>query len=240
MWVRVDSVNLDDAESYVLDFGHWDERMKMSLPQHLKIVFTTNSNNAQFDNFISDMDSGDGNELVKGFWWHVTAVHDGTSDIIYVNGVEANKKPVDGLFNATARPLGIGSNPVDGGQYFIGGLDEIKIYNRALTADEIEKLFNNGTVGVNDEIIIQKYVNEVFPNPASTKLTVVHELPSKQDAIVNVYDVSGRQVSRTLIPKSNVSNGSFDIDVSSFKAGVYFLNINYGGKNLGSIQFVKQ
>ncbi|GLR17139.1 LamG-like jellyroll fold domain-containing protein [Portibacter lacus] len=239
MWIRVDSVNLDDAESYILDFGHWDERMKISLPQHLKVVLTTNSNNTQFDNFISDMDSGDGNELVKGFWWHVTFVHDGENDIIYVNGVEANKKPLDGLLNTTARPLAMGNNPIEGGQYFNGGLDEVKIYNRALTAEEVSKLYTNGTVGVNDNVVLQKYVKDIFPNPATTKLTVVHELPYKQDAVVNVYDVSGRQVSRTLIPRSTVANGSFDIDVIDFNAGIYFLNINYGGKNLGSIQFVK-
>ena len=72
--------------TYVIDFGHWNQRWKISLPQHLKIVWTTNSKNAQFPNFISDMDSGDGNEMVKDFWWYVTMVHDGTNDIIYVNG----------------------------------------------------------------------------------------------------------------------------------------------------------
>jgi hypothetical protein len=238
-WIRVDSVNTDDAESYVLDFGHWSERWKISLPQHLKIVFTTNSNNVQFDNFISDMDSGDGNEMVKGFWWHVTMVHDGESDIIYVNGIEANKKPVDGLLNATAMPLGFASNNVDGGQYFNGGLDEVKIYNRALTAAEVENLFNNGTVGVEDVFVLHKYVDQVFPNPASDRITVTHTLPYKQNTLVNVYDVAGRQVSRMLIPKDNVAQGSFDLDVRDLKPGIYFLNVNYGGKNLGSLRFVK-
>ncbi|MDV7392794.1 hypothetical protein RZS08_15605, partial [Arthrospira platensis SPKY1] len=30
-WIRVDQVTTD-AEAYVLDFGHWDERWKISLP----------------------------------------------------------------------------------------------------------------------------------------------------------------------------------------------------------------
>ncbi|MEZ4932396.1 MAG: LamG-like jellyroll fold domain-containing protein [Saprospiraceae bacterium] len=94
----------------------------MSLPQHLKIVWTTNSENTQFPNFISDMDSGDGNEMVIGFWWYVTMVHDGDNDLIYVNGIQANSKPASYILNTTARPLGFGNNPVDGGQYFQGGL----------------------------------------------------------------------------------------------------------------------
>lgn len=239
-WVRVDSVNTDVAESYILCFGNWNERWKVSLPQHLKVVFTTNSNNTQFDNFISDMDSGDGNEMVKGFWWHVTMVHDGENDIIYVNGIEANKKPVDGLLNSTALPLGFASNNVDGGQYFYGGLDEVKIYNRALTAEEVEKLFNNGTVGVEDHFVLQKYVDQIFPNPASDNITVAHSLPNKQDILINVYDVSGRQVSRKLLPKENVAQGSFELNVRNLKPGIYFLNVSYGGKNLGAMRFVKK
>jgi chitodextrinase len=238
-WIRVDDQNLDDPESYVLDFGHWDERWKISLPQHLKIVWTTNGNNTQFPVFISDMDSGDGNEMVKGFWWHVVMVHDGVSDIIYVNGIQANIKPVDGELNATARPFGMGSNPVDGGSYFIGGLDEVKVYNRALTDDEIAKLFTDGTVGVEDLVLVNKYINDVFPNPASNKLIVQHDLPTKQNVLINIYDVTGRQVARKHMDKSEVASGQFVINVSSFKLGTYFMNINYGGKNLGSIKFVK-
>jgi hypothetical protein len=90
------------------------QRWKISLPQHLKIVWTTNSNNAQFPNFISDMDSGDGNEMVIGFWWYVTMVHDGTDDIIYVNGQEVNANLYLANSTAPARPLGFGNNPIEG------------------------------------------------------------------------------------------------------------------------------
>ncbi len=239
-WIRVDSINIQDAESYIIDFGHWDQRLKISLPQHLKVVFTTNSKNTQFDNFISDMDSGSGNEMVKGFWWHVTMVHDGTNDLIYVNGIEANKKPVTGVLNTTSRPLGIGSNPIDGGQYFIGGLDEVKFYNRALTVDEISKLYTDGTVGVQETYIVQQYIEDVFPNPATDKIRVFHSLPSKQNVFINVYDIAGRQLGRQELSRSEIANGFFEIDVHDYKSGIYFINVNYGGKNLGSLRFVKQ
>lgn len=47
-WIRVDSTNIADAEAYIMDFGHWSQRWKISLPQHLRIVWTTNGNNIQF------------------------------------------------------------------------------------------------------------------------------------------------------------------------------------------------
>jgi chitodextrinase len=146
-WIRVDAVSTD-AEAYVLDFGHWSERWKISLPQHLKIVWTTNTTYSVSDNFIHDMDSGDGNELLLNNWWYVTMVHDGVDDIIYLDGVEVNKQPAAGTLNSTGLPLGMGSNPIDGGQYFTGALDEVKIYNKALTPEEVAALFSQGTTSV--------------------------------------------------------------------------------------------
>ena len=44
----------------------------------------------------------------------------------------------------------MGNNPIEGGQYFQGALDEVKIYNKALTAEEVMRLYASGTTGTND------------------------------------------------------------------------------------------
>ncbi len=238
-WIRVDDRNLADAEAYVMSFGHWSQRWKISLPQHLKIVWTTNSNNAQFPNFISDMDSGDGNELVLGFWWYVTLVHDGQFDIIYVNGQEVNRKPVIGKLNATARPLGIGNNPIEGGQYFIGGMDNLKIYNKALTATEIAGLFSNGTTGTDEANLVKGYIRRVFPNPSTEVLMVQHQIPSSQPMLVRVFDAQGRQFDALRLSREDVANGQFQLDVKTYPAGLYSINFVLGGKNIGSVKFMK-
>ena len=241
-WIRVDSIRISDAEAYVIDFGHWDQRWKISLPQHLKIVWTTNSKNAQFANAISDMDSKDGNELVKGIWWHVIMVHDGVNDIIYVNGVETNRKPAAGKLNSTARALCFGSNPVDGGQYFPGALDNVKIYNKALTATEANKLFRTGATPTDDQASAEllNVVKNVSPNPAKDVLTIKHAFTGDEDVLVRVMDVAGRQVDAVHFGKNAVPTGQFSLNVSSYSEGVYFLNFVQGGKSLGAVKFVKQ
>ncbi len=241
-WIRVDGRNLSDAEAYVLDFGHWNQRWKISLPQHLKIVWTTNSKNAQFPNFISDMDSGDGNELTQGFWWYVTMVHDGANDIIYVDGIEANRKPVVGTLNSTNRPLGMGNNPIEGGQYFIGALDEVKIYNKALTAAEIANLYSTGTTGTDNHLSaeLRKYIKIAYPNPATDKLYIEHALTNNQPLLLRVFDVSGRQVDAIKFDKNELPLDQFSIDVHKYQTGNYYLNFVLGGKNLGALKFYKQ
>ncbi|MCC6410355.1 MAG: T9SS type A sorting domain-containing protein [Saprospiraceae bacterium] len=240
-WIRVDDTNLADAEAYVMDFGHWDQRWKISLPQHLKIVFTTNGNNVQFANFISDMDSGDGNEMVKTFWWYVTMVHDGTSNIIYVNGQQANIKPVNTELNSTSRPLCFGNNPIEGGQYFIGALDNVKIYNKALTAGEIQQLFNTGTTGVEDLAgnLWRSLVLNVAPNPTTDRLVISHTFDGKQPLLLRVFDLQGRQVDQYNYDKNEVPADQLMLRTGNYPQGTYLLNFVLGGKNLGTMKFEK-
>ncbi|MCC6461764.1 MAG: fibronectin type III domain-containing protein [Saprospiraceae bacterium] len=240
-WIRVDDQNFDDAEAYVLDFGHWSERWKISLPQHLKIVWTTNGNNLLGPIIVSDMDSGDGNEMTKGFWWHVTMVHDGANDIVYVNGEQANIKPVTTKLNSTGLPLGMGNNPVEGGQFFIGGLDEVKIYNKALTAAEIAKLYSTGTTGTEDlNADLFRMLEAVYPNPATDRLWIKHRFEGNQALYVRVFDVEGRQVGDLRFDKNQIPDGQFAVPVSQYPTGTYFLNFVLGGKNIGSVKFDKQ
>ena len=239
-WIRVDDVNLEDPEAYVLDFGHWDERWKISLPQHRQIVWTTNSKTATIDELIVDMDSGSGNDLVIGFWWYVTMVFDGTDDIIYLDGVEVNRKPAPGTLNSTARPFIMGSDAVEGGRYFPGALDEVKIYNKALTAAEILQLYETGTTGIHDLSEVNKYVEIIYPNPTKDEVLIKHGFEANGDLLVRVFDVAGRQVGSTAFTASQMSDPTLSINVANLDGGMYNLNFVLDGKNLGSLPFVKK
>ena len=125
----------DLGEAYLLSNGGWQERWKISLPGHGKPVFTTHSGGA----CCSDLDSG--TPLALNTWTHVAMVHDGVKDIIYINGAPANEKNAAGALDKTKHPLGIGYDPIDNGGFFDGSLDDVKLFNRALSAGEIAALY---------------------------------------------------------------------------------------------------
>ena len=241
-WIRVDSTKLSDAEAYVIDFGHWDQRWKISLPQHLKIVWTTNSKNNLSNNFITDMDSGDGNEMTKGIWWHVTMVHDGVNNIVYVNGIETKRAATTGKLNSTARPLLFGSDALEGGRYFVGALDNVKIYNKALTAAEINKLFKTGTTPTDDQPSVEllAVVKGVSPNPTSDFLTIKHAFTGNEAILVRVFDLAGRQIDALSFGKNQIPTGQFSLNVSHYAQGTYLLNFVQAGKSLGALKFFKK
>jgi hypothetical protein len=56
---------------------------------------------------------------------------------MFVNGVEASNKVVGGNIKTSTGALRIGGNSV-WGEYFSGLIDEVRVYNRALTAAQIQ------------------------------------------------------------------------------------------------------
>jgi outer membrane protein assembly factor BamB len=72
--------------------------------------------------------------IQPGVWYHVVGTFDGTSKI-YVNGKLVSSQGA-GYLAYTGQSLRIGNNPTTG-FWFNGIIDEVKIYNRALSAEEI-------------------------------------------------------------------------------------------------------
>ena len=75
--------------------------------------------------------------LVLNTWTHVAVTHDGATLRMFVNGVEANSEAASGAVTTSTGVLRIGGNAY-WGEYFKGIMDEVRIYNRALTASEIQ------------------------------------------------------------------------------------------------------
>ena len=78
-----------------------------------------------------------------GKWYHIAAVWDGEEHHLYLNGVEEHS--VKGIFKASRdEPLRIGAKGAANTKraFFAGTIDELRIYDRALSADEIAALFH--------------------------------------------------------------------------------------------------
>jgi hypothetical protein len=76
-------------------------------------------------------------------WYHATATYDGTRMRLYLNGVAVGSIVKTGAIStSTSVPTNIGRNP-NGSNYMHGVIDDVRIYNRALTAAEIASVMSN-------------------------------------------------------------------------------------------------
>lgn len=79
-----------------------------------------------------------------GIWQHLACTYNGTNLMIYVNGILSNSAAYSLSMKKLGHSLIIGSDNVS--QYYQGSLDEIKVFNKALTADEILSQYQSSTL----------------------------------------------------------------------------------------------
>ena len=70
-------------------------------------------------------------------WTHLALTYDGTALRLYVNGVQVSTQAISGNLVTSTNPLQIGSDSLYG-QYFTGMIDEVRIYNAALSQTQIQ------------------------------------------------------------------------------------------------------
>jgi len=86
-------------------------------------------------------------------WTHLVGTYDGTASRIYVNTELDAEKEMSGNIDANvAEGVVIGHFYGNDGRWFHGLIDEVAIYNRAISADEIGDMYTGGSMAsVNPE-----------------------------------------------------------------------------------------
>ncbi len=82
----------------------------------------------------------DTSTYTPGQWYHLALTYDGTTSRFYKNGVFINSAAVTLSLVNTYASIGRYS----GGEYFPGLIDDVRVYNRQLSDEEVERLYNLG------------------------------------------------------------------------------------------------
>jgi hypothetical protein len=90
--------------------------------------------------------------LVPGQWYYVVGVYDGSSSKLYVDGIEKDSITTcsGNIIPAIGQSTFIGSGHATARNYFDGLIDEVVIYDRALSAAEIMDIYQTGLAGQSD------------------------------------------------------------------------------------------
>jgi hypothetical protein len=77
----------------------------------------------------------------EGVWHHAVATCDGKRMTVYVNGQVEAFSYVPGPIDGSNFPLRIGANAYDTNRHFVGWIDEVALWDRALSAEEVQSLY---------------------------------------------------------------------------------------------------
>jgi len=125
----------------------------------------------------------------EGVWYFVVGVaENGGTMRLYVNGTEEGTSVSMENLWADGDRWYIGSNAATGGlyAYFDGTLDDVRIYNRTLSADEIERLYK---LGVGTKVGVPPSGGTLGSGEFSG--LVGHWTFDGKDMVSNIVDVSG-------------------------------------------------
>jgi Concanavalin A-like lectin/glucanases superfamily len=89
------------------------------------------------------------NPLVAGVWTHLAVTFDYQAEVyeLYVNGLLAAAATAPRTSPTQALRLGGGTSDFGQNFFFNGVMDEVAVYNRALSAGEIQGIFEAGSAG---------------------------------------------------------------------------------------------
>lgn len=152
-------------------------------------------------------------------WQHIVLVSDGNYSRLYIDGELTDSKNTSGFQESSASLL-IGKD--ENNNYFKGMIDDVHIYNCALSNTQVSSLYNQeqASVATSREESSDTYF-KVFPNPAKDKVTIVNTASFKGDMEVTVLNSSGLQIGSYHFSNQDV----MDVDVSNYIQGIYFFVI---------------
>ncbi|MEI6222441.1 MAG: LamG-like jellyroll fold domain-containing protein [bacterium] len=125
-----------------------------------------------------------------GTWYHVVGTYDGTSIRLYVNGIQERTGSLSGAPRSTANPFQIARS--NGGRSFIGNIDELAFYNRALSATEVLNHYQRGALHIEHQIRScsnNTCTGSTFIGPNGTAGTYYTELTNTTTGLPS-YDIS--------------------------------------------------
>lgn len=164
------------------------------------------------------MDLYASSHINDGEWHHLVASYNNGHHKLYVNGVLEVDYPNRSI-NESSGNLILGLKGDALSNNYDGDVDELKIFNKALDATDIIKIYGEKSIATSNKEVKQNTFT-TYPNPAQNFTKV--ELSSAEGKI-EIYNIVGKVVKNVL-----VKTASFTIDLSNLSSGIYTIKHSIG------------
>ncbi|TXK36404.1 T9SS type A sorting domain-containing protein [Pontibacter qinzhouensis] len=204
---------------------------ELSLASNGQVFFRINQVSSGDDFRVSStaLHPTDGNT-----WMHVAATYDGSVAKIYIDGVEDNVMSFGTALATNSLNLAIGAES-NGTRPLKGAIDDVRIYNIALSAADISALAIVPTSGAftagratQQLKAVPATANELlaYPNPFKSVTTLHFALPTDSDYVVNLYDSKGAQLKTLQEGQATAGQEQVvEVDGTNLPDGLYIVRL---------------
>ncbi|MFA7289238.1 MAG: LamG-like jellyroll fold domain-containing protein [Melioribacteraceae bacterium] len=178
-------------------------------------------------------------DLVTGQWINIVGVFDGVNATVYLNGVLKGSLPLGGTVKTGILPM-LGKSGTTGTvSYFSGSMDNVQIFNYALSQEEITNIYNSVRIpAIKVPVSVEDQTNgaipnvyslsQNYPNPFNPTTTINYQIPKEGIVQLRVFDILGREVSTLVNEVQTPGNHKVNFDGKYLSSGVYFYRLTSG------------
>lgn len=188
-WMK--ATQLFERETYPVSHGLWHRRWKVSVSNG-KVRWTIRTND-KGSTVITDLDSS--TPVEKDRLFQVTATYDGLYSDLYIDSEFEGFLNQSGLIEDADVALTIGqAEPDVGGYNFKGVLDEFRIYDYALSHEDIKEAYQEDLLVSREEGISLPHEFSVSPNPFHERTYISYQLFNETNVWIEILDIRGKTV----------------------------------------------
>jgi hypothetical protein len=151
-------------------------------------------------------------------WYMVSAVMDSSMAYFYVNDSLISTQVFTTNILNNALPLEIGRDVPGITEVFNGKIDEIGIWNTALTHQQISNLYNGTNVGIGGSAIQDQLI--IYPNPATDQINVTVNA-NTAGSNYTIVDQLGK-----IVMAGKLNSNTTKIFVNKISPGIYIFKID--------------
>ena len=183
-------------------------------------------------------------------WKHVVARFNAGGLDLFIDG-----SLVSSDYNASFASVGYHSNEAGVGMrvgddpfpetenaYFGGLIDDVRIYDVALTDDEVQAVYDENKSAKDFNTLSDSHGIKVYPNPANVSEDLIIELlgfENEAQATINIMDISGRLAFITNVQTRDIASQRVSMSLDGVSSGVYLVIVRGNDKQLMKRLIVK-
>jgi len=165
----------------------------------------------------------------KGAWHHLVVSRASDKIQLYLDGTLAGTSAAVGLadYSGSNLSFSVGAR-VGTSNFFKGFVDDIRIYNRPVTAQEVTELFTIAN-GVSE---LSSFPFSIYPNPSAGTFTIALDNETDLEAI-SVYDMTGKLVTTEIKIEGNHATAQIE------RKGLFLVSVVSNGNTYTQKVFIR-
>jgi hypothetical protein len=170
-------------------------------------------------------------------WRHFAGTYDGEFLVLYIDGQMQGSRSHTGFIDVDpSYHVNLGRNSELPDRLFNGVMDEVKLFNVALTEEEVGQLYNEVFTAVEDLLDDAQprrlVLHQNYPNPFNTDTRIIYEVAEYGKVSLSVYNLMGQKQATLIDEMKETGVYSIDFDASVLSSGTYIVALKTGSRSI--------